>query len=184
MLAESAIPYVTDEMISYVIRVLICIHSYIFIMGVSNLQDSKQLLAMRDDPDNKIHDSDVRKLIAESYTPLTIESRRQKLKGYMSLVVAILGIVLICLFFGENNSVFVGFAFASFAFTALTIHAVILSVMWLIDISRHKDQPDESKQEYNKTMRALAQKHLAKTLPLAIAGIIVSGYLLLHVFPA
>jgi hypothetical protein len=180
MLSESAIPYISNDVINQMVRVFIGLHAYILIIAIGKLSESKSILDIRDNPENEILDAELRNFIKHQSKSLTLEARHQKISGILALVVSFLGMAGVLYIFGKENSTFIGYAFAAYSVTALTIRAILLSLGWLAEMKQHKEISGDSN-EYNKVIRAFALKNLSVTLPLAIAGALVSAFLLHHV---
>jgi len=171
----------SDDVITQMVRIFIILHSYILIIAIGKLSESKSILELRNNPDSSLYDADLKELIKQQTNNLTLEARHQKISGILALIVSLLGITGVLYFFGRDNSNFIGYAFAAYAVTAITIRAALLSLGWLAEMKEHKAIRGELT-EYNKIIRAFALKNLSVTLPLAIAGAMVSAFLLLRVF--
>lgn len=181
MISDLTQPFVTDSMVNTLFRVCIVLQAFILVLSINCLENAKARKDIIDRPEDHFSDEKLVEFTRSQSKYIAQEVRMDKAKGFFGILLSVLGLVILLYIFNESFNYFMGYAFAAFAFLTVTIRAVLFSIAWMVDIYQKKNSYEIKNEETRKILIDMNRKPLTRSIPVSVAGIIVSAFLLYHV---
>ena len=178
-IAEAA-SLVNDENLDLLFRLCIVANAGLLIFAALCIEKSFELKGYANNPDKSYYDDDLKNFIKSQRNNILKDSRITFIKGIVGVILAVIGIGLMCFIAADYSYRSAAFAFASFGVVTVTMRAGLFVISDYFAYKSFKNQISDNPVALEK-VSSEKKKIFNRAFPLFAGCTVLSVYLLCQV---